>query len=258
MSAPPMGSTSETPKSKRQRHHDVEGARGWPGRRPGRRRAPTAATKMPMLSDVLAREGDRRAGQELLQLAEGHEAAGDGQRAEQHLEARARPSARRPTSAPWPSEWNSATPTSVAASAPNACESAIRCGMAVIGTYTPSGQPMTEPSDQAGQDPRRSWTISWCTQRAHDRPPACRARRAACRGGRVSGDGQAAQPEDEQDRGGEVGGLDEQVAAGHCLAPWPASRGRAGLRSARLNILQHAVGDHEAAHHVDGGRRSPR
>ncbi len=34
---------------------------------------------------------------------------------------------------------NSATPTSVAASAPNMCEIAIRCGIAVIGTYTPSG-----------------------------------------------------------------------------------------------------------------------
>ncbi len=52
----------------------------------------------------------------------------------------------RETSAPWPRCQYSATPTSVAATAPNMCEIAIRCGIAVIGTYTPSGYPMSEPS----------------------------------------------------------------------------------------------------------------
>ena len=52
----------------------------------------------------------------------------------------------RPTPAPFPLDQNSATPTSVAATAPNMCEMAIRCGMAVMGTRVPSGQPMTVPS----------------------------------------------------------------------------------------------------------------
>ena len=39
----------------------------------------------------------------------------------------------------------SATPTSVAASAPNMCEIAMRCGIAVIGTCVPIGMPMIVP-----------------------------------------------------------------------------------------------------------------
>ena len=38
----------------------------------------------------------------------------------------------------------SATPTMEAASAPKACESAVRCGMAVMGTMA-MGMPMLEP-----------------------------------------------------------------------------------------------------------------
>ena len=37
-------------------------------------------------------------------------------------------------------------PTSVAASAPNMWEMAMRWGIAVIGTRVPSGQPMTVPT----------------------------------------------------------------------------------------------------------------
>ena len=37
-------------------------------------------------------------------------------------------------------------PTSAAANAPNACESAVRCGIAVIGTQTPMARPSVEPS----------------------------------------------------------------------------------------------------------------
>ncbi len=36
-------------------------------------------------------------------------------------------------------------PTSAAASAPNACDNAVRCGIAVIGTLTAIHAPMTEP-----------------------------------------------------------------------------------------------------------------
>src|SRR5690349_13098984 len=39
----------------------------------------------------------------------------------------------------------SATPTMDAASAPNACDNAVRCGMAVIGTMA-MGMPMAEPT----------------------------------------------------------------------------------------------------------------
>jgi hypothetical protein len=42
--------------------------------------------------------------------------------------------------------WYSTTPTSVAARAPNRCEIAMRWGMAVMGTITPSGMPMTVPT----------------------------------------------------------------------------------------------------------------
>ena len=37
-------------------------------------------------------------------------------------------------------------PTSVAASAPKACEMAVRCGMAVIGIQIEIAAPMPEPS----------------------------------------------------------------------------------------------------------------
>ena len=37
-------------------------------------------------------------------------------------------------------------PTSTAASAPNECESAIRCGIAVIGMKTAMSVPITEPT----------------------------------------------------------------------------------------------------------------
>ncbi len=40
---------------------------------------------------------------------------------------------------------NSATPTSVDASAPNMSANAIRCGMAVIGTHMPNGYPIRPP-----------------------------------------------------------------------------------------------------------------
>ena len=43
---------------------------------------------------------------------------------------------------PWP---YSTMPTRVAARAPNMWEMAIRCGMAVMGTMTPSGMPMSVP-----------------------------------------------------------------------------------------------------------------
>ena len=45
-----------------------------------------------------------------------------------------------------PCRRNSETPTSAAARPPNACESAVRCGIAVIGTQTPSQTPIVEPT----------------------------------------------------------------------------------------------------------------
>ena len=44
-----------------------------------------------MFDDVLALVGHRRAGDEALELAEGHQAAGEGEEAEEHLEAQGRP-----------------------------------------------------------------------------------------------------------------------------------------------------------------------
>jgi len=37
-------------------------------------------------------------------------------------------------------------PTKAAANAPNACDSAVRCGIAVMGTHTPMAAPRVEPS----------------------------------------------------------------------------------------------------------------
>ena len=54
------------------------------------------------------------------------------------------PILKRPSSAPW-MEY-SAMPTSAAASAPKACESAVRCGMAVIGIQMDIAEPMSEPT----------------------------------------------------------------------------------------------------------------
>ncbi len=48
-----------------------------------------------------------------------------------------------PISAPW--MMNSPTPTSAAASAPKACESAVRCGIEVMGTNSAIHIPMIEP-----------------------------------------------------------------------------------------------------------------
>ena len=45
-------------------------------------------------------------------------------------------------------------PTSVAASAPKACEMAVRCGMAVIGIQIEIAAPMAEPSTRPSEDPR--------------------------------------------------------------------------------------------------------
>ena len=47
-------------------------------------------------------------------------------------------------------------PTSADASAPNAWESAVRCGTAVIGMMYASGTPIAEPDKNADQDPLRS------------------------------------------------------------------------------------------------------
>ena len=45
-----------------------------------------------------------------------------------------------------PCRRNSETPTSAAARPPNACESAVRCGIAVIGTQRPIATPIVEPT----------------------------------------------------------------------------------------------------------------
>ena len=49
--------------------------------------------------------------------------------------------------------WYSATPTSVAASAPNMCEIAIRCGIAVIGTQHAERDADDRADDEAADDP---------------------------------------------------------------------------------------------------------
>ena len=57
---------------------------------------------------------------------------------------------------------NSAAPTSPAASPPNACDSAVRCGTAVSGTRD-SGTPTTNPAAMAARI--QPWcTICGCTQ----------------------------------------------------------------------------------------------
>ena len=97
----------------------------------------------------------------------------------------------------------SATPTSVAASAPNACE--MRDPLRHRGHRHPAcaiGTPIDRADHQADDDPVVADDLV-VQQRADDRssmPSAasCMPRRA------VSGRGEAAQPEDEQDRGGEV------------------------------------------------------
>ena len=110
------------------------------GRRPAR--SPSSAE----VDDVLAAVGDRPRRDHFLQLAGRHQAAGEGQEAEDHLERRSRPcgtaSARRRCS----QSMYFAVPTRPAARPPNACESAVRCGTAVSGTRE-SGTPIAVPID---------------------------------------------------------------------------------------------------------------
>ena len=120
---------------------------------------------------VLALEGDRRAGDEALELAERHDASGERQEAEEHLEPERRDGDR--VHGPRRGGTYSVTPTSAAARPPNACESAIRSGIFVIGIQMDMAVPMSDPMRSAGDDPLVGDDLL--------AEAACRRRRRPCR-----------------------------------------------------------------------------
>ena len=72
-------------------------------------------------------------------------------------------------------------PTSAAASAPNACDSAVRCGTAVIGIQMAIGAPISEPSTMPiSTHCQPTWNISSVPMTASAMPisPASTPRRA--------------------------------------------------------------------------------
>ncbi len=91
-------------------------------------------------------------------------------------------------------------PTSVAASAPNMCEIAIRCGIAVIGTYTPSGIADRRADREAREDPVVAYDLV-LHERADDREQHADGGELHAAAGRV-GVREALQSQDEQDRRG--------------------------------------------------------
>ena len=87
MSAPPIGQHQQDADEER----DARSSRRRPAGRPGLtirydEQSSSASRTAPMLT-TFCPVGDRAPRQDLLQLAERHEAAGDGERPEQHLEA---------------------------------------------------------------------------------------------------------------------------------------------------------------------------
>ena len=249
MSAPPIGMISSTPKTSDSRSDQRRTATTACGSDDEIHAGADGDREQRQVDDVLAAIGDRPRRHDLLQLAGGHQAAGERQAAEDHLDGdRAgpergqlavlnhehvlRPCRRAPAARP-----------------PNACDSAVRCGTAVSGTRD-SGMPMTVPTTIASDDPGVV-DDPGCEQRADDRErhPADAGRHAAARGLRVA---QPAQRQDEERRRGEIAGLGEVRPP--LLAPPLAEH------------LQHAVGDQEAADDVghrggdgdraeDGGER---
>ena len=85
MSAPPMGTMSSTPKARARpaMARNRPWLPGWTTRYTPRA---TAAHEDSQVHEVLAPVGDGALGQDLLELAEGHEAGREGQEAEDHLE----------------------------------------------------------------------------------------------------------------------------------------------------------------------------
>ena len=181
------------------------------------------------VDDVLALELDRLAVDDALQLACGDERPGGGECAEHDFKAEG--AAGDSDAFRSPCTRNSPTPTRAAASAPNAWESAVRWGMAVIGN--PDGHPRADDrSDgKAGDDP--------------DPGDDVRADEGADDGGEHAAFGQehaaarslgmrhALERKDEEDGSDQVGGFHEVGGQGHLATP--ASAGFASLRL--LNIL---------------------
>ena len=88
MSAPPIGMISRTPNTSDKTHEDRE----QPGSAPGedqRDADDNGQAENAQIDDVLAAIGDGPRGQNLLQLSEGHQARGEGQKAEQVSTTRA-------------------------------------------------------------------------------------------------------------------------------------------------------------------------
>jgi hypothetical protein len=84
MSAPPMGTIMSTPKTSGMAM--ISGNRRvWPGSRPGKHRQRHGNRQQREIDDVLSFISDGTLRQQLLQLAGGHQAAGEGQAAQDHF-----------------------------------------------------------------------------------------------------------------------------------------------------------------------------
>ena len=111
-------------------------------------------------------------------------------------------------------------PTSTAAKAPKACESAIRCGMAVMGMNMAMAAADQRADDEAGDDPLKAQM--GVKERAHDGQKHAQRGQVHSLPGRFRR-AEPLQPQDEQDAGGQVEDLKHQglvltVHRSSCLA----------------------------------------
>ena len=178
MSAPPIGMISSTPNTQRQHDDDAETAASSSGLNDAASAPPpTAIASSAEVDEVLVAVGDRPRRHDLLQLARGHQAAGERQVPEDHLEDDRRHAERRQLRRAAARCMYLAVPTRPAARPPNACDSAVRCGTAVSGTRD-SGMPIADADDQRDDDPLVVDDLGR-EQRADDRGAPCRRRPAA-------------------------------------------------------------------------------
>jgi hypothetical protein len=225
------------PERERERDHRVE-RRGRGRARHEPREQADRGEEHPDGDVVLAAEGDRAGGEELLQLPEGHEAAGDGEGAEEDLEPERRHLR--------PAHLGAVAEPQVLGDP----DERRRDGAEHVRDGDPLGHRRHRDPDaervpdhraerEPGEDPLVAQDLV-VEERPHDREEHPERGELHAAPGAV-GDGEAPEPEDEQDRRREVGGLDEDRPPGHrrrsaeggaiTSSPPPAGR-RAGTSSA--------------------------
>ena len=189
MSAPPIGSTTSRPSTpRRPAASDRSTTRGaaLPVETRSRPRRPTRPAAAALLSGCWSlAEADRPAGEEFLQLAEGHQRAPERHRPDDRGEQRRRPpcapSATRAERREPVVSMNSAQAISATVPPPTPLNSATSCGIAVILVFLAGGTPSTMP--MARPATIRHPVARCGGSRSASRPPRwpCRPRRSGCR-----------------------------------------------------------------------------